>query len=573
VYSFLRFKRKSNLTSIYCRRARTAILLLSALCLAAWIQAQSPAPPPHDHGTHMDGAVGYIPRDVLQLPITLRSNVGHVEDPVTTSLPEAQAFYNQGVAFLHNYVWIDAARSFNQALGLDPQLAMAHVGLFRVFINVNDLPAAAEEVRRAQALQTSVTDRERRRIEITAKHLEARQDLQNHEKHEAYKRALDAALNSYPEDVELWLLRGNAEEPAADGRGQRGKSGAVAFYMAALACSPDNFAAHHYLTHSLENIGRNQDAEKHGQRNAQLADGVPHAHHMWGHDLRLVGKIDAAIEQFEIANQLEKNWYKTDGLDPSLDWHRPHNLDLLSRSLQHEGRMNEAERYIREAAQLRPTTAYSAYGKKMLPDFLLARGRTEEALAAAAEMQKSKWPLSRLEGHVVAGRDLLALNKVEEARAHLSAAEKEIPEAKKDFTGVMTLERFAGEELDELRGEILLRSADKKPGIDLLRAAADTLSSRRGADALEELYLLEHIARIAREQQQWELAQRAASLMIAFDTNYFGAHYAAALVAQHHGDTAKTQEEFAVAKKLWANADPGLRELSQLNASLRAGVQ
>jgi hypothetical protein len=138
---------------------------------------------------------------------------------------------------------------------------------------------------------------------------------------------------------------------------------------------------------------------------------------------------------------------------------------------------------------------------------------------------------------------------------------------------VMTFERFAGEELEELRGEILLRSADKKPGNDQLRATANTLSSRRGADALEELYLLEHIARIAREQQQWELARHAAALMITFDSNYFGAHYAAALVAQHNGDAAKTQEEFATAKKLWAHADPGLPELSQLNASMRAGVQ
>ena len=117
-------------------------------------------------------------------------------------------------------------------------------------------------------------------------------------------------------------------------------------------------------------------------------------------------------------------------------------------------------------------------------------------------------------------------------------------------------------------GEILLRSADKKPGNELLRATADTLSSRRGADAWEELYLLEHIARIAREQQQWELAQHAATLMISFDPNYFGAHYAAALVAQHNGDAAKTQGEFATAKKLWANADSGLPELTKLSATL-----
>jgi hypothetical protein len=131
---------------------------------------------------------------------------------------------------------------------------------------------------------------------------------------------------------------------------------------------------------------------------------------------------------------------------------------------------------------------------------------------------------------------------------------------------VITLDRFAGEELDELRGEILLRSANKKPAIELLRATADALSSRRGADALEELYLLEHIAGVAREQQQWELAQYAATLMLSFDPSYFGAHYAAALVARHNGQTPKFQQESALARKLWARADPGLPELSQHGA-------
>src|SRR4029077_18550022 len=293
--------------------------------------------------------------------------------------------------------------------------------------------------------------------------------------------------------------------------------------------SPDNFAAHHYLIHSYENISRNDEAAKQGERYAHLAPGVPHAHHMWGHDLRLVGKIDEAIEQFEIADRLELSWYKTDGLDASLDWHRPHNLDLLSRSLQHEGRIGEAERYIREAMELTPKTALGAYRQKMLADFLIARGRNEEALAAARAMQGSTWALARLEGHLLAARALLAMNKVEEARAELDAGEKEIPGAKKAFTGVVTFERMVENQLSEVKGEALLRTADKKQADDLLLKAAESLGSHRVADALEELYLLEQIARVAREQQQWELAERTAQMMMEFDPKYFGAHYAAAL--------------------------------------------
>ena len=553
---------------------RTILLLLFAVSyLPAQASEQPAAMPADEHACHMGGSVGYIPGDVLQLPITLRDNVGHVNDPVTTKSSEAQAFYNQGIAYLHSYVWIDAARSFNQALRLDPSLALAHIGLFRVFINIDDLPAAALELVKAQALQSSVSAREQARIEVTAKHLAAMQDLRDSAKHEAYKKALENALNSHPKDVELWLLRGNASEAAADGRGQRGRAESIAFYDEAMTRSPDNFAAHHYLVHSYENIGRNELAERHGEAYARLAYGIPHAHHMWGHDLRLTGNIDAAIAQFEIANQLEKSWYKTDGLDPSLDWHRPHNLDLLSRSLQYEGRMTETELTIREAMQLKPTTMYAAYNQKMLADFLIARERNEEALTAATAMLKSQWPLARLEGHILAGRALLAMNRVDEARAQLTAAEAEIPAASKEFTGVVSFERMAGDQLNELRGEILLRTADKKEANAMLLKTAESLASHRGADALAELYLLEHIARVARQQQQWELAERAAGLMMAFDAEYFGAHYAAGLVAEHNGDTAKVRQEMATAKQKWSHADPGLIELTQVGAKLQIAAK
>ena len=545
---------------------RNLFLLASLLCLFTLAPSVRPQEMSTEEHAHMGNAVGYVPRNVLQQPINLRHNIGLENDPVTTKNADAQTFYDQGMAYIHSYVWVNAARSFNQALRLDPALALAHIGLFRVFINLDDLTAAGDEIKLAQGLQASVSDREKRRIEVSAAHLTAMQDLRDTTKHAAYKKAIETALDKNPEDVELWLLRGNAEEAAADGRGQGGHTGSIAFYEAALARSPDNFAAHHYLIHSYEVIGRNDLAEKQGERYAQLADGVPHAHHMWGHDLRLVGRIDDAIRQFETANLLERLWYKDDGLDPSLDWHRPHNLDLLSRSLQYEGRMREAETYIREAMQLQPTTMYAGYGKKALPDFLIARGRYEEAATAATPMEQSKWPLGRLGGHLVTARALLAMNKVSEARTELAAAEKEIPECKAQFKGVVTFERVAGDQWNEVKGEILLRtpeatSADTKQGEDLLRQAADSLASHRGADALAELYLLEHIGRVARERERWDLAGYVANLMMTFDASYFGSRYATALVAVHNGDSVKARQEMSEARGLWKQADPGLPEM------------
>jgi hypothetical protein len=161
------------------------------------------------------------------------------------------------------------------------------------------------------------------------------------------------------------------------------------------------------------------------------------------------------------------------------------------------------------------------------------------------------------------------MNKVDNARSELAAAEKEIPEASKDFSGVVSFDRFTGDQLNELRGELQLHSYrhdSLKQADELLSKTADSVASHRGADALAELYLLEHIARIAREQQQWELAKHSAELMMTFDPSYFGAHYAAALIAEHHGDSARQHKEMAAAQQLWSHADPNLRELAQVSS-------
>src|SRR5271165_844984 len=68
-----------------------------------------------------------VPEEILQRPLPLRQGIGKVHE-ATTSSPEAQAYYDQGLAYVHSFVWIEAARSFHQALRLDPSLCMAYLG-------------------------------------------------------------------------------------------------------------------------------------------------------------------------------------------------------------------------------------------------------------------------------------------------------------------------------------------------------------------------------------------------------------------------------------------------------------
>ena len=258
-------------------------------------------------------AMGWVPAEILERPVPLRPGLGNAHERVTTASAEAQAFYDQGLNYLHGYVWIEAARSFRQALRLDPGLAMAHVGQSRVSSGLDDPKAARAALERAQALGGQASERERRRIAVRAKQLDALDDLANAARHAEYRKAIDDALALDMTDVELWLIRGNAEEPTAAGRGQRGGVASTAFYREALRVAPDYGAAHHYLTHSYETIGQIPRALEEGEAYARLAPAIPHSHHMWGHDLRRVGRIDDAIAAFERTDVLEKAYYADPG--------------------------------------------------------------------------------------------------------------------------------------------------------------------------------------------------------------------------------------------------------------------
>src|SRR5262245_16503156 len=197
----------------------------------------------------------YVPAELLERAVPLRQGIGNSHEAVTTKSAEAQAFYDQGLNYLESYVWIEASRSFQQALRLDPGLAMAHLGLSYVQSGLENPAGARLSLENAKALASKASDRERRRIDIREKQLAAIADVKDAELFLVYKKALDAALAKDFDDTTLWVLRGNAEEVNASGRGQRGGASSIPFYKEVLRLVPDHATAHHYLIHSYETIG------------------------------------------------------------------------------------------------------------------------------------------------------------------------------------------------------------------------------------------------------------------------------------------------------------------------------
>ncbi len=507
--------------------------------------------------------IGWVPREILERPVPLRNGVGTVHQKVTTSSPQAQAYYDQGLAYLNSFVWIEAARSFHQSLRLDPSLAMAYVGLSDAYIGLQDIPAARAAFEKAQALAGKVTAEERALITIRARQFDYLEDSGNLQKYFAYRQAISDALAATPTDPWLWILRGFADEGTPYAHGQGGKVDTIAFYETALALSPHNFAAHHYLAHTLENLGRTKEALQQSEAYSRLAPDIPHAHHMVGHELMRLGRTEEAIQEFLKAEQLEDAYYRAENIPAKYDWHHAHNLFLLAMCYESLGQMKAAEPVFREAFSLPAYTDLADFNRAAWPEFLLDRARAQEAFDAAQSLVNSQWTMGRFAGHTLAGRALLAMGRPEDAKNELTMAEEEME--KLPTSVIATLPNVG-----DLRASMLLQEKRWDEGNALMHQIEQKIVAVPGPDAwINALFQLESIAETARHYDDWDLAKSTALRMVQHDPGYAGGYYMLGLVAEHEGNAAAARQQFATAERLWGSADPGMPELARIRQMLR----
>jgi tetratricopeptide (TPR) repeat protein len=516
----------------------------AVLALAAFAQHATPIPPDA----------------LLDRPIALRGRIGVAHDGVDTRSRAAQQFYDQGLAYLHNYVWIDAARSFRQALRNDARLAVAYAELSIAQEELGLDADAREALARAEAGSGSASAHDRQHIALRRRQVEAEAAPHDAGRLAAYRTALQSATAAFPSDAELWLLRGVAEAAAPGDRGQGATLSSIPYFDKALAVAPNHFAAHHYLAHAFENANRIDGALTQASAYAALAPDIPHARHMKGHELRRVGRVGEAIAQFEAADALETQHFRAERIAPQYDWHYEHNLDLLASSFQYLGQMTKAEAIYKRAFALPTTLAVQAINKREWIEFLIGRGRLDEALAASVALGTLPSRLAAATGHIEAGRARLA--------SHAT------PRAAEEFNQALAALRAAPDgqalvapALRELQGELFLRTGQREKGRAALAAVIRDVRAAPGPDNwIQALFTLEAIGRSARDAGDWELAASVASEMRDHDPRYGGTHYALGLVAEHAGDGAAAAREFTSAASAWASADANLPELQALRA-------
>src|SRR6185503_10958649 len=195
--------------------------------------------------------------------------------PVTTSSPEAQKFFNQGVGQLHGFWYFEAERTFRQVLALDANCAMALWGM--AMSNTSNEKRAKGFIEKAVTMTNDLSRRECLYIEALSKFYKNKSD----DRHRNYIRGLEQIIEEFPDDIEakaflvfeIWENNGRQK---------------ITSYMAADALAQQVLAAtpthpvHHALIH-LWNNEADRRAIAAAARCGQGSPGIAHMWHMPGH--------------------------------------------------------------------------------------------------------------------------------------------------------------------------------------------------------------------------------------------------------------------------------------------------
>ena len=496
---------------------------------------------------------------ILERPLPLRDGIGKAHEDVTTNSKGAQAYYDQGLAYLHSYVWIDAARSFHQALRIDSKLAMAQLGLSYALAELGDAAGANQASQQASALAGPVSDREKARIRLRA--------LQTGEPSNYlpsnYLKEFDLVLAKYPHDVELLLLRGQADQHTHDMPGMGVGEGSLTFYDRALAEQPHYFAVHHYLTHAYENVGRADLALPHAEEYVSLAPAVPHAHHMHGHILRRVNRTQEAIAEFRKADELAQAYFRTENIPPEYDWQYHHNLDLLGVSYQYAGQMRLAEATLQRSFELASVEFSQELNESAWPMLLLLEGRTDQAESAAKALTGRANPVVQALGHLMASRIAMQMNQTDRA---VQEGDRALHLMRDAPNGGVLLP-----ELELVQGELLLRQGESEKARAMLRDGVSKLRADPASDRwTQSLLRMEAVDTLSRNLGDWALAGEIAEQMQQFAPDYPGTHFALAKAAEHAGRAEAARQEYQSAISGWNAADADFAMLADARRQLAA---
>src|SRR5438105_6531920 len=295
--------------------------------------------------------------------VVLERGVGNVHYPVQTKNPEAQRFFDQGMAYLYVFNHEAAIRSFQHASELDPDMAMAYWGVaLALGPNINlDVDSDREKqaydaVHNAMAHATNAPGKERDMIAALAKRYSNDPKADLKKLAVDYSDAMRALVKKYPNDLDLATLFAESMMDlrpwkfwSHEGKPAEGTEEIVSTLESVLKRDPNHLGANHYYIHAVEGSMRPDRALASANRLNTLAPTSGHLVHMPAHIYQRTGNYAGAAKANETAAAVDRVFIKKngpEGIYPLMYYN--HNLQFGSASYAMIGRFNDAKRMADE---------------------------------------------------------------------------------------------------------------------------------------------------------------------------------------------------------------------------------
>ncbi len=398
------------------------------------------------------------------------NNLGSFHHEVSTTIPLAQQFFDQGFVLFYGFEWGESIRSFKEATRLDPNCGMCYWGLALALGNKINAPMTGHEysdaqsaIQKALSLKAYETPAEQDYIKALSLRFQhapkfsnevgvfschtpsSQQDESTPKEMIAYSNAMKKMVEKYPTDNDAKALYAYAlfnriswKFWDANAKINPITPTIIKILKSTLANNPLDIGGNHYYIHVIEQSPQPKDALASADRLKTLVPGSEHLVHMPAHIYFLTGRYhqgtEANLQAIEAFKQYNKTCY-AQGFEPEINYLYFHNYDFLRTTAAMEGHKKLA---LSAAKQIidKPFSSWLVNRPTLqwfipIPYFVEARfGMWKELLNEP--MPKSDYQYALGMWHYVQGMALAHTGHIKDSEKELSNLKKIIAKGKTD---------------------------------------------------------------------------------------------------------------------------------------------
>lgn len=359
-----------------------------------------------------------------------------------SDVKDAQAYFDQGLAFLYAFNHDEAIRAFDQAAKLDPECPMAYWGVaLACGGHINKPLIDPDRMKQAVAAMTQADKHAKKAGEADAALIAAivtryteKEGEDQEKRNRAYSEAMKAAWERHPKDADVGAIYAESlmnlrpwDLWAADGKPREQTEELVSTLEAVLKLTPKHPFALHLYIHAVEASPEPGKALDAADRLRDLNLGLGHMVHMPSHiDVRC-GRWAEAVTANEKAIKADADYRKQSPKQGFYNLYMAHNHHMLAFAAMQQGQSKKALGAVKEMLAgvpkewvAVPENAAIADGFLASPLEIMVRFGLWDDILKEPDFPDT-FPIARGLRHHARGVALAAKGKAKEAREELDA--------------------------------------------------------------------------------------------------------------------------------------------------------